>query len=59
MYKRQELLLGITYFEISEYRKALNSLTDAMEYDDSKLAAEGWISYVKDILGDEGIELSN
>ena len=56
---RAELLLGITYFEISEYRKALNSLTDAMEYDDSKLAAEGWISYVKDILGDEGIELSN
>ena len=56
---RAELLLGISYFEISQYRKALNSLTDAMEYEDSKLAAEGWTSYVKDILGDEGIELSN
>tara|TARA_B100000767_G_C19725901_1_gene519457 strand:+ start:159 stop:1379 length:1221 start_codon:yes stop_codon:yes gene_type:complete len=48
---RAELLLGITYFEVAEYKKSLKSLTEAMEYEDSSLAAEGWISYVNDILG--------
>ena len=48
---RAELLLGITYFEITDYKKSLKFLTEAMKSEDSSLAAEGWISYVNDIMG--------
>jgi tetratricopeptide (TPR) repeat protein len=48
---RLELLLGISYFEISNYEEALASLNESLEFDSSNSAAEGWISYIKDILG--------
>ena len=48
---RLELLLGIYYFEISNYEEALASLNESLEFDTSNSAAEGWISYIKDILG--------
>lgn len=48
---RLELLLGISYFEISNYEEALASLNESLEFDTSNSAAEGWISYIKDILG--------
>ena len=48
---RLELLLGISYFEISKYEGALSFLNESMEFDSSSSAAEGWINYIKDILG--------
>ena len=48
---RLELLLGISYFEISNYDEALVYLNESMEIDTSTSAAEGWISYINDILG--------
>ena len=48
---RLELLLGISYFEISKYEEALSFLNESMEFDSSSSAAEGWINYIKDILG--------
>ena len=48
---RLELLLGISYFEISNYEDALAYLNESLEFDSSNSAAEGWISYIKDILG--------
>ena len=48
---RLELLLGISYFEISNYEDALAFLNESLEFDSSNSAAEGWISYIKDILG--------
>jgi tetratricopeptide (TPR) repeat protein len=48
---RLELLLGISYFEISNYEEALSFLNESLEFDSSNSAAEGWISYIKDILG--------
>ena len=48
---RLELLLGISYFEISNYKEALAFLNESLEFDSSNSAAEGWISYIKDILG--------
>ena len=48
---RLELLLGISYFEISNYEDALAYLNESLEFDSSKSAAEGWINYIKDILG--------
>ena len=48
---RLELLLGISYFEILKYEEALSFLNESMEFDSSSSAAEGWINYIKDILG--------
>lgn len=48
---RLELLLGISYFEISKYEEALSFLNESIEIDSSSSAAEGWINYIKDILG--------
>ena len=48
---RLELLLGISYFEISNYKEALIYLNESKEIDTSTSAAEGWISYINDILG--------
>ena len=48
---RLELLLGISYFEISNYEEALAFLNESLEFDSSNSAAEGWINYIKDILG--------
>ena len=48
---RLELLLGISYFEVSNYEEALVFLNESLEFDSSNSAAEGWISYIKDILG--------
>lgn len=48
---RLELLLGISYFEISKYEEALLFLNESIEIDSSSSAAEGWINYIKDILG--------
>ena len=48
---RLELLLGISYFEISQYQQALVYLNESMEIDQSTSAAEGWINYINDILG--------
>ena len=48
---RLELLLGISYFEISNYEEALAFLNESLEFDSSNSAAEGWVSYIKDILG--------
>ena len=48
---RLELLLGISYFEISNYEEALAFLNESLEFNSSSSAAEGWINYIKDILG--------
>jgi len=48
---RLELLLGISYFEISKYDEALVFLKESMEFEGSNSAAEGWIGYIGDILG--------
>ena len=50
---RLELLLGISYFEISQYQQALVYLNESLEIDQSTSAAEGWINYINDILGTE------
>ena len=48
---RLELLLGISYFEISQYQQALVYLNESLKIDQSTSAAEGWINYINDILG--------
>lgn len=46
---RIELLMGIAYFELEAYDKALSALNISKEFKNSKSAAEGWISYINEL----------
>ena len=47
---RIELLLGITQYELGNFEKSLSFFSIALEKDDTKTAAEGWISYIDEIV---------
>ena len=44
---RIELIKGISYFELENFKKANENLLIASEFTDTKDTAEGWISYIK------------
>ena len=44
---RIELIKGISYFELENFKKANENLLIASEFSDTKDTAEGWISYIK------------
>jgi len=44
---RIELIKGISYFELENFKKANENLLIASEFKDTKDTAEGWISYIK------------
>lgn len=44
---RIELIKGISYFELENFKKANENLLIASEFADTKDTAEGWISYIK------------
>lgn len=46
---RLDLLMGICLYEMNDYKKANEYFTKALGFDDTKISAEGWISYLKDI----------
>jgi tetratricopeptide (TPR) repeat protein len=46
---RIELLLGITFYEIESFDESLSYLNEALQFEKSKSAAEGWINYIKEI----------
>ena len=48
---RIELLTGIAYYEKDQLSKALISLRNAINFDESKNAAEGWIQYIEQSTG--------
>jgi hypothetical protein len=41
--------MGISLYEMNDYKKANEYFTKALGFDDTKISAEGWISYLKDI----------
>ena len=47
---RIELLLGITQYELGNLQKSLSFFNKAKEEEDTKTAAEGWISYIDEIV---------
>lgn len=47
---RIELLLGITQFELGNLQKSLGFFNIAKEEEDTKSAAEGWITYIDEIV---------
>jgi hypothetical protein len=48
---RIDLLKGIAYYEIDQLTNALKHLEYAIEFEESKGAAEGWIQYINQSLG--------
>lgn len=44
---RIELIKGISYFELENFKKANENLLIASEFADTKDTAKGWISYIK------------
>ena len=48
---RIDLLTGIAYFEKDQFNNALKYMEIAINYDESKSAAEGWIQYIKQSMG--------
>ena len=48
---RIDLLKGIAYYEIDQLANALKHLEYAVEFEESKGAAEGWIQYINQSLG--------
>ncbi len=48
---RLDLLMGIALYEMNDYLEAKKYFTIALDFEDTKISAEGWISYVNDILG--------
>ena len=48
---RIDLLKGIAYYEIDQLNNALKHLESAVEFEESKGAAEGWIQYINQSIG--------
>ncbi len=48
---RIDLLTGIAYFEKDQFNNALKYMEIAVNYNESKSAAEGWIQYIKQSMG--------
>ena len=48
---RIDLLKGIAYYEIDQLNNALKHLEFAVEFEESKGAAEGWIQYINQSIG--------
>ena len=48
---RLDLLMGIALYEMNDYLEAKKYFTVALDFEDTKISAEGWISYVNNILG--------
>ena len=48
---RIDLLKGIAYYEIDQFNNALKHLNFAIEFEESKGAAEGWIQYINQSIG--------
>ena len=48
---RIDLLKGIAYYEIDQLNNALKHLEFAIEFEESKGAAEGWIQYINQSIG--------
>ena len=48
---RIDLLKGIAYYEIDQFSNALKHLNYAIEFEESKGAAEGWIQYINQSIG--------
>ena len=48
---RIDLLTGIAYFEKDQFNNALKYMEIAINYNESKSAAEGWIQYIKQSMG--------
>ena len=46
---RLDILMGISLYELNDYESANTYFTKALSFDDTKISAEGWISYLKDI----------
>lgn len=48
---RIDLLTGIAYYEKDQFNNALKYMQIAINYDESKSAAEGWIQYINQSMG--------
>ncbi len=46
---RLDLLIGISFYEINDSENALVYLNNALDYEESKTSAEGWISFINEL----------
>tara|TARA_B100000780_G_scaffold78067_1_gene52912 strand:- start:1172 stop:2383 length:1212 start_codon:yes stop_codon:yes gene_type:complete len=46
---RLDLLMGIALYELSDYKKSKFYFSNALEFDGTKISAEGWLSYLDDL----------
>ena len=41
--------MGISLYELGNYQKSKIFFNNALEFDESKISAEGWLSYLDDL----------
>tara|TARA_Y100001935_G_scaffold190811_1_gene159037 strand:- start:696 stop:905 length:210 start_codon:yes stop_codon:yes gene_type:complete len=46
---RLDLLMGISLYEQDKYSEARNFFNKALEFDETKISAEGWLKYIEDL----------
>lgn len=46
---RLDILMGIALYELGNYPKSRIFFNNALEFDESKISAEGWLSYLDDL----------
>jgi len=46
---RLDILMGISLYELGNYQKSKIFFNNALEFDESKISAEGWLSYLDDL----------
>tara|TARA_B110000091_G_scaffold139194_1_gene148831 strand:- start:118 stop:1329 length:1212 start_codon:yes stop_codon:yes gene_type:complete len=46
---RLDILMGIALYELGNYPKSKIFFNNALEFDESKISAEGWLSYLDDL----------
>ena len=46
---RLDILMGISLYELNDYPKARSFFTNALDFEDSKISAEGWLTYIDEL----------
>ena len=41
--------MGISLYELNDYPKARSFFTNALDFEDSKISAEGWLTYIDEL----------
>ena len=46
---RLDLLMGISLYELNNYNKAKSFFNNALEFEDTKISAEGWLKFIDEL----------